>query len=351
MAARPACPSRARFRRAQDIGSRGEGFHEVGIDVHRGLAKTGVVGTLVNGSGPTVGLRADVDALPIAEANTFAHASRHQGVMHAAAMMAVPPCCWVLRSTSRANGISVEPSISSSSQRRRTRAGEEPRWRRGSLTDSGATRSTRCTTGGALHTVNDDSLGSWLTHWCCLSWKKPSIGMPANVLDLRVRFWPAMRASGIAAVRDWTRATADGEDMGTAYVFLSTAGDHSTYTVVCGRLYPAHSKRFDEACKRSINHSPRAVAPSPVDLDASSTPKKITRRFTSLAVAPGGSTPPRHDAEGVRCRTGLSLYSLYRASHLLRADGVASDSARPKKSSSKFAAVRGSRHGHRRRCA
>ena len=55
-----------------------------GIEVDRGLGKTGVVGTLrVGSSTRTLGLRADMDALPIAEANTFAHRSRHAGVMHA----------------------------------------------------------------------------------------------------------------------------------------------------------------------------------------------------------------------------------------------------------------------------
>ena len=55
-----------------------------GIPVHRGLGKTGVVGILKNGSGTrTLGLRADIDALPMTERNTFAHASRHAGKMHA----------------------------------------------------------------------------------------------------------------------------------------------------------------------------------------------------------------------------------------------------------------------------
>jgi hippurate hydrolase len=55
-----------------------------GIEVHRGIGKTGVVGVLRNGpSERTVGLRADMDALPIQEANTFAHRSRHDGRMHA----------------------------------------------------------------------------------------------------------------------------------------------------------------------------------------------------------------------------------------------------------------------------
>ncbi len=54
-----------------------------GLDVHRGLATTGVVGTIVNGDGPVIGLRADMDALPIHEANEFDYKSRHDGKMHA----------------------------------------------------------------------------------------------------------------------------------------------------------------------------------------------------------------------------------------------------------------------------
>jgi hippurate hydrolase len=55
-----------------------------GIAVHRGLGGTGVVGSVRNGStARAVGLRADIDALPITERNTFAHASVHAGRMHA----------------------------------------------------------------------------------------------------------------------------------------------------------------------------------------------------------------------------------------------------------------------------
>jgi hippurate hydrolase len=55
-----------------------------GIPVHRGLGKTSVVGILKNGSSArAVGLRADMDALPITERNTFAHASTIKGRMHA----------------------------------------------------------------------------------------------------------------------------------------------------------------------------------------------------------------------------------------------------------------------------
>ncbi len=54
-----------------------------GIEVHQGLGGTGVVGTLKNGSGPTIGIRADIDALPIAEQNEVAHKSTHDNCMHA----------------------------------------------------------------------------------------------------------------------------------------------------------------------------------------------------------------------------------------------------------------------------
>jgi amidohydrolase len=55
-----------------------------GIPVHRGLGKTGVVGIVKGGtSARAVGLRADIDALPMTEHNRFAHASRHPGKMHA----------------------------------------------------------------------------------------------------------------------------------------------------------------------------------------------------------------------------------------------------------------------------
>lgn len=57
-----------------------------GIPIHRGLGTTGVVGIVKGTAGSStraVGLRADIDALPITEHNTFAHASQHAGRMHA----------------------------------------------------------------------------------------------------------------------------------------------------------------------------------------------------------------------------------------------------------------------------
>src|SRR5690606_37639765 len=56
-----------------------------GIEIHRGLGKTGVVGTIRGRgeNGRTIGLRADMDALPMQELNSFEHASTHAGKMHA----------------------------------------------------------------------------------------------------------------------------------------------------------------------------------------------------------------------------------------------------------------------------
>jgi hippurate hydrolase len=59
-------------------------LHNWGIEVHTGLGKTGVVGVIRGRPGRrAIGLRADMDALPIQELNTFAHASRNAGKMHA----------------------------------------------------------------------------------------------------------------------------------------------------------------------------------------------------------------------------------------------------------------------------
>ena len=56
----------------------------LGVEVHRGLARTGVVGVLRAGSGQrAIGLRADMDALHVAELNDFGHRSLHTGKMHA----------------------------------------------------------------------------------------------------------------------------------------------------------------------------------------------------------------------------------------------------------------------------
>ena len=62
-----------------------EALSSWGISVYKGMAKTGVVGRLDGDLGPgkMIGLRADMDALPLQEKNMFAHASTNPGKMHA----------------------------------------------------------------------------------------------------------------------------------------------------------------------------------------------------------------------------------------------------------------------------
>lgn len=70
------------FRTADVVAAQLESW---GIPVHRGLGVTGVVGTIEGTAGPggAIGLRADMDALPMQETNAFEHASKHPGKMHA----------------------------------------------------------------------------------------------------------------------------------------------------------------------------------------------------------------------------------------------------------------------------
>lgn len=69
-------------RRTSDVVA--QWLEAAGVVVHRGLAGTGVVGMLRAGtSDRAIGLRADMDALPVHEQNTFPHHSRHPGRMHA----------------------------------------------------------------------------------------------------------------------------------------------------------------------------------------------------------------------------------------------------------------------------
>jgi amidohydrolase len=58
-------------------------LREHGIVVFEGIGKTGLVAVLKNGEGPSIGLRADMDALPVQEENTFGHRSQVEGKMHA----------------------------------------------------------------------------------------------------------------------------------------------------------------------------------------------------------------------------------------------------------------------------
>jgi len=67
-------------RTAAKIAALLDGF---GVEVHSGIGTTGIVGVLRKGTNQqAIGLRADIDALPIQEANTFAHRSIYDGVFH-----------------------------------------------------------------------------------------------------------------------------------------------------------------------------------------------------------------------------------------------------------------------------
>jgi amidohydrolase len=72
------------FQEARTADLVADKLEALGLAVTRGVGRTGVVATLRSGkSTRSLGLRADMDALPIAEGNTFEHRSRHAGVMHA----------------------------------------------------------------------------------------------------------------------------------------------------------------------------------------------------------------------------------------------------------------------------
>jgi metal-dependent amidase/aminoacylase/carboxypeptidase family protein len=81
---------------------------EFGVDeIHEGIAETGIVAMIEGqGDGPVIGLRADMDALPITEATGAAHASTVTGKMHACGHDDTPRCCSARPSTLRRHGIS-----------------------------------------------------------------------------------------------------------------------------------------------------------------------------------------------------------------------------------------------------
>lgn len=54
----------------------------MGVEVHRGIGKTGMVGLLKNGEGPTIALRSDMDALPMQELTDLPYRSRHNNRFH-----------------------------------------------------------------------------------------------------------------------------------------------------------------------------------------------------------------------------------------------------------------------------
>ena len=68
------------YRTAETISKHLESF---GIEHRTGVGKTGIVGEIVFGDGPTIALRADMDALPIQEVGDLEFKSKNEGVMHA----------------------------------------------------------------------------------------------------------------------------------------------------------------------------------------------------------------------------------------------------------------------------
>jgi len=71
------------FQEQRTAGIAASWLRDLGFEVIEGIATTGVAGVLRNGDGPTVLLRADMDALPVREATGLGYASRVDGVMHA----------------------------------------------------------------------------------------------------------------------------------------------------------------------------------------------------------------------------------------------------------------------------
>lgn len=73
------------FEEVRTAGIVADELNALGIEIHAGIGKTGLVGVIRGrrcDSGRMVGLRADMDALPMTEANTFGHCSRKPGLMH-----------------------------------------------------------------------------------------------------------------------------------------------------------------------------------------------------------------------------------------------------------------------------
>jgi amidohydrolase len=70
------------FRETRTAGRVVEELTRLGIELRAGVGKTGVVGVIGEGS-PAIGIRADMDALPILEANDVPYASQNPGMMHA----------------------------------------------------------------------------------------------------------------------------------------------------------------------------------------------------------------------------------------------------------------------------
>ncbi|NIZ09996.1 amidohydrolase [Pseudooceanicola sp. HF7] len=70
------------FEEVRTAGLVAQRLRAAGYTVTEGIAKTGLVATLTRGEGPAIGLRADMDALPMEERTNLPHASRTEGVFH-----------------------------------------------------------------------------------------------------------------------------------------------------------------------------------------------------------------------------------------------------------------------------
>ena len=71
------------FQEFRTAGLVADTLNELNIEVKTGVGRTGVVGQIGTGDGPTIAIRADMDALPINEKNELSYKSQNQGVMHA----------------------------------------------------------------------------------------------------------------------------------------------------------------------------------------------------------------------------------------------------------------------------
>ena len=71
------------FQEVRTAGIAAKEMEALGFSVRTGIARTGIIADLHNGQGPVIALRADMDALPIKEANTHDFVSQNAGVMHA----------------------------------------------------------------------------------------------------------------------------------------------------------------------------------------------------------------------------------------------------------------------------
>ncbi len=71
------------FQEVRTAGIAAREMETLGFSVRTGIGRTGVIAELDNGEGPLIALRADMDALPIKEANTHDFVSQNAGVMHA----------------------------------------------------------------------------------------------------------------------------------------------------------------------------------------------------------------------------------------------------------------------------